>query len=385
MEVWKDIEDHPNYEVSSLGNIRNKTTQYILSNNPGKRGYCSVRLDKKTYQTHILVCTVFHGFKPSLKHSVDHINRITNDNRIENLRWATHSVQVKNRKVSNQRKGFPIWKVCPKTSEKLELFENCIRVVESFRLPRIKRANVITAIKNKSIWNGYFWIFKTIDYKDNETWKEFNRNGKTYLVSTDGRIKDLKNREINVNKYDYYKIVCNHKDYLVHRIVAEVFLPNFNNNKIVNHKNGNKYDNRLVNLEWTTYRKNSLHAYENGLIKKHAIKKVYKICYKTNIILQEYESAIKVYNVEGISLYSIQNMVVKDGVYYCYKIPKIKPNIFIRQFPKVESNKKKSVYYQNEYKKIIYPSLNKAAKENKIPLSTLRLWIKRGDKNWYWN
>lgn len=43
----------------------------------------------KSYWFHILVCTAFHGPRPSPRHQVDHINRDRFDNRPENLRWVT--------------------------------------------------------------------------------------------------------------------------------------------------------------------------------------------------------------------------------------------------------------------------------------------------------
>ena len=52
------------------------------------------------------------------------------------------------------------------------------------------------------------------------------------------------------------------KSIRVHRIIAEVYLPNPENKPEVNHINGNKGDNRLENLEWVTKQENMDHAYE---------------------------------------------------------------------------------------------------------------------------
>ena len=51
-------------------------------------------------------------------------------------------------------------------------------------------------------------------------------------------------------------------------MVAYAFLPNPDNKPEVNHLNGNGYDNRVENLEWSTRSENAKHAYDNGFIAK---------------------------------------------------------------------------------------------------------------------
>src|SRR5699024_966719 len=51
------------------------------------------------------------------------------------------------------------------------------------------------------------------------------------------------------------------------RLVAEHFVPNPDNKETVNHKNGNKLDDRAENLEWMTREENMQHAYDNNLKK----------------------------------------------------------------------------------------------------------------------
>lgn len=112
-----------------------------------------------------------------------------------------------------------------------------------------------------------------------EEWKTLNEPFEKYAVSNTGLIKTIKSNKIHsqFERYDGYMQATLHskgkgKNFKVHRLVAMMFLENENNLPYVNHKDGNKKNNNVDNLEWCTPRQNNLHAVENGLVKSTPIK-----------------------------------------------------------------------------------------------------------------
>lgn len=109
----------------------------------------------------------------------------------------------------------------------------------------------------------------------NELWKPVPGYENLYLVSNRGRIYGIKKRRLLtpavMNKG--YMLVTLWKDneqnsMLVHRIVAQVFISNPGNLPQVNHKDTNKMNNYVSNLEWSTCQQNILHAVKMGTFKK---------------------------------------------------------------------------------------------------------------------
>ena len=71
--------------------------------------------------------------------------------------------------------------------------------------------------------------------------------------------------KLNTNRYGYVDVKLGKEgvetSHLVHRLVAQAFLENPEAKPQVNHKSGDKGDNRLANLEWSSKSENRLHAY----------------------------------------------------------------------------------------------------------------------------
>lgn len=99
-----------------------------------------------------------------------------------------------------------------------------------------------------------------------------------YSVTKDGKVLNCKRGSYlkpKLTRFGYYEVaLSNQKDGIryvkyksVHRLVAEAFIDNPSNLKQVNHKDGDKLNNHVSNLEWCTAKQNIEHAWQLGLTK----------------------------------------------------------------------------------------------------------------------
>jgi len=345
-EIWRrfDSVNYPCYVVSNMGRIRkwlrpntnrvlsdtynarrrrkNTPTFYGKYNEPtyGSRnkdsGYMSIM---GTFTAHRLVALAFIP-NPENKPTVDHDDRSRSNNRLDNLIWATHAEQAKNRSVENReisdiKHSRKVWKVDPNSGERLELYnsikEACDAVGGKSRGKISDIANSRKSVDKRSPnWNpvmykGYKWEWDDIEELESEEWidipsdiaiKDFNSGAAKarrtldtpmkqvdnlkykYRLSNYGRLYDIKEKKLvhgsktERNNVSFGIVMENGEKWRIldNVITALIWLPP-NSEPIkksqVNHIDGNPANCHVSNLEWSTREENVTHAYQNGLMK----------------------------------------------------------------------------------------------------------------------
>lgn len=108
-------------------------------------------------------------------------------------------------------------------------------------------------------------------------WKDVVDYFGLYQVSENGEVRSMPRRgccggvlkQVMIGEYLSVNLSKDGKAKIkrVHKLVAESFIPNKEEKLVVNHIDGNKLNNNVLNLEWATHKENTAHAIKNGLRK----------------------------------------------------------------------------------------------------------------------
>jgi len=265
-EEWRNMSDLvlSTYDISSVGRIRNIKTGEMLKLQL-RQGYQTIHLGtdietRKFFLVHRLVAAMFI---PNTEHkpTVDHINRIRDDNRVENLRWADASEQSANQTTTPARTYRSIRVYF--TDNTFKVFARREEITKELKLTKY---HISDSIRLGKVVNGYLCKYDDLYCLLDEQWKKMIRDDSEEIwASTKGRI--YLSRAIKATKGSTstsgYKIVSalyngKMRGVSVHRLIMEVY--NGSSDLQVNHKDGNKLNNCLENLEYVTPSENIKHA-----------------------------------------------------------------------------------------------------------------------------
>lgn len=254
---------YPNYEMNKQGQIRHKQMKQIITINY-KIDYPVLCLTNKEGKrtrpkVHRLLAEMYID-NPEKKPQVDHIDRNPKNFNLDNLRWATEKEQCKNKNEPKENLNIGIF-----------MFEDDKYVKHWRHIDLAIQDTKFTRDEIKNSCDSGLMVRKYRFFPGNynndfpgEIWKILVIK-KDFRVSDFGRIERKGKKSIGNAGNDSYittTIRNNGQDsYLfIHKLVLIAFVGK--SDLQGNHKNGNKDDNRLDNLEYVTRSENMLHVHD---------------------------------------------------------------------------------------------------------------------------
>jgi len=262
IDLYKD-----KYLVSNLGNIKSVNRNIIMKPCP-RNGYDSIGLSykgkTKNLMNHRLVALTF--LPNDNLECVNHKEGDKSNNLESNLEWCTRSENaIHSQKVLGKTRST---KAVRQLDMKGNFIKEFISAAEAERLTGVSAKHIPAVCKGKRKSAGTFkWEYTnkndniTIEAPIGKEREEYPN----YIITSKGQIysKNIKNFLVINNQESGYETVglCNgkRKDFYVHILVAELYLEPVVGKTQVNHKDKNKSNNVVENLEWVTQSENMFH------------------------------------------------------------------------------------------------------------------------------
>lgn len=252
------------YDDGRVRNVKSKKFRSLVLHSGKYVVKLSNGLDYKHVYIHRLVAEYFIP-NPKKYDIVEHVNEDMLDNSVSNLRWVGKSTKTQNRDLESLRMQID------KYDENEVLIKTYSSIEECAKDLSVSYRTVTRNTDTNNLYRGFYLRRKSKPVEkiiENEIWASVEG---TYEISNKGRCwnfqtgKYLK-QKFTASGYIAYTYYVNGKAITrgAHVLVAKAFIPNVENLPEVNHKNLNKSDNTVENLEWVTSSRNRLHAIENG-------------------------------------------------------------------------------------------------------------------------
>ena len=290
-------------EVNGLGVMRYKANKRCITWRQDIAGYVVGTFFLNHEQTFIsqhcaLALTHIPNNDPITKTTVDHANRIKNDNRLENLNWVTPSEQRMNQTRPDHEAGYRIGKY----TESMELLAKWDNAKLAAKDVGAGNHTILKKCREGAFWRGGHWFYMdTIDPPSGEMWVRCRGKLSFAWVSNHGRVRrgvdGVPTRGYFYGGYYYTSFVLEgvKKNYAMHYLTLSGF-EGIEVGKEPNHINGDKEDNHLWNLEWLTRSENTKHALDTGLRQTRAILK----CLPDGTEVMRYKSRNEAARQEGV-------------------------------------------------------------------------------------
>ena len=291
-EQWLPVPDEPynkSFAISNFGRVKNINTDKIKSQMKNEStGYYSIRLDvgkkakKITYQIHQLVAKLFIGECPD-KFVVTHLDGNRTNNKAANLKYMSLTDAMA-RYNNKEKKSVSENKIETKKLDINKLLSDSKLQESKKDIADCNQQN--THINKKSDEKSDKKCEKKCDVEldknldedngetilsDNKIYSQINtmehiKGYPQYLIDKKGNIYQITQIRIKKtlpNPTGYERITLSshkkRKNLYVHRLVADAFIPNPKNLPYVNHKDANRKNNSVENLEWCSSQQNMLH------------------------------------------------------------------------------------------------------------------------------
>ena len=276
------------WQVSSFGRVRS-SRGVVSYGSAMTAGYRKIRIGGRDYQVHRVVASTFLGPSPTEgRWQVNHIDGNPSNNKVSNLCYVTPSENAKHAWATNRnrRPGAVcchkpvLWRLCG-----AEAWSYCLSKAEAVRQSGVSLSSVSRCCSGayrqvSSSGKRYEFHFASLDRVDaeatDEIWHPAQYPGihaseliPNTLISNHGRVQNTRfsGRVTygSVGSHGYLCVRRSTRGLLVHRLVAATFLGQPTPaNLEVNHKDGDRRNNKLHNLEYVTRSQNVCHSYTLG-------------------------------------------------------------------------------------------------------------------------